>query len=115
MNECEGSDLYRENIKHLEKGIAKLKTPEGRNTIKVSKDKQKITDGIRPCWYGGARYGHQSRFFLRGPNNLIDIGFGSKGRRKVRTSLLISSENCVCDHTFAILEMHLVCLMARGC
>jgi len=55
LNECEGSDLYRENIKHLEKGIAKLKTPEGRNTIKVSKDKQKITDGIRPCWYGGAR------------------------------------------------------------
>ena len=61
MNECEGSDQYRENIKHLEKGIAKLKTPEGRNTIKVSKDKQKITDGIRPCWYGGARYGLVTR------------------------------------------------------
>ena len=61
MNACEGSDLYWENIKHLEKGIAKLKTPEGRNTIKVSKDKQKITDGIRPCWYGGARYGLVTR------------------------------------------------------
>ena len=69
LNECEGSELYRDNIKHLETGIAKLKTPEGRNTIKVSKDKQKITDGTRPCWYGGARYRHQSRFFLVGQIN----------------------------------------------
>ena len=94
MNECEGSDLYRENIKHLETGIAKLKTPEGRNTIKVSKEKQKITDGTRPCWYGGARYGHHSRCFLVGQ---INVTYGSESPLRIRS--VFFKKKCICDHT----------------
>ena len=55
LAQCQGSDLYKENVKHLATGIAKLKTREGQKTIQVSKDKQKITDGTRTCWYGGTR------------------------------------------------------------
>ena len=55
LDQCQGSDLYKENVNHLATGIAKLKTREGQKTIQVSKDKQKITDGTRTCWYGGTR------------------------------------------------------------
>ena len=50
LGECEGSTEYKENIKHLETGIKELKTPKGKLSILVGEKKQKITDGIRPCW-----------------------------------------------------------------
>ena len=40
-------------MEYLKTSIAELKTKEGRNKIKVMKAKQKITDGIRQCSYGG--------------------------------------------------------------
>lgn len=52
---CDGSDEYKKNIEYLNTSIAHLKTTEGRATIKVNKEKQKVTDGIKPCWYGGMR------------------------------------------------------------
>lgn len=54
-NGVEPSEEYKKNMKLLETSIAELKTDKGRLKIKVEKDKQKITDGIRPCWYGGNR------------------------------------------------------------
>lgn len=48
-----GSEEYRNNLELLKTSIAELKTPEGKAQIKVKKEKQKITDGIRSCWYGG--------------------------------------------------------------
>ena len=53
LGECKGSNEYQENMKHLETGLKKLKTPEGKRSMQVSDKKQKITDGIRVCWYGG--------------------------------------------------------------
>ena len=49
----EGTSEYKANMEYLKTTIAELKTPKGRNRIKVEKAKQKITDGIRQCWYGG--------------------------------------------------------------
>lgn len=54
-NDVEPSEEYKTNMKYLETSIAELKTNKGKLKIKVEKDKQKITDGIRPCWYGGTR------------------------------------------------------------
>ena len=54
-NSCQGSEEYRKNIKLLNSSIAELQTPQGQLKIKVQKDKQKITDGIRDCWYAGQR------------------------------------------------------------
>ena len=48
-----GSEEYQKNVKYLNTTIAELKTPEGKQKIKIKKDKQKITDGIRSCWYAG--------------------------------------------------------------
>ncbi len=48
-----GSEEYKININLLGTSIAELKEPEGRKKTKCHKEKQKITDGIRPCWYGG--------------------------------------------------------------
>ena len=49
----EGTSEYKANMEYLKTTIAELKTPKGRSKIKVEKAKQKITDGIRQCWYGG--------------------------------------------------------------
>ena len=49
----EGTDEYKANMEYLKTTIAELKTKEGRNKIKVKTAKQKITDGIRQCTYGG--------------------------------------------------------------
>ena len=49
----EGTDEYKANMEYLKTSIAELKTKEGRNKIKVKTAKQKITDGIRQCTYGG--------------------------------------------------------------
>lgn len=51
----QGSQEYQKNVKLLESSIADLQTPSGKLKIKLEKDKQKITDGIRECWYGGQR------------------------------------------------------------
>jgi hypothetical protein len=52
---CQGSKEYKTNQKYLATSLAELMTPEGKAKIKVKKDKQKITDGIRNCWYGGTK------------------------------------------------------------
>ena len=49
-----GSDEYKTNMEHMKTSISELKTPKGKLKIKIEKDKQKITDGIRQCWYGGS-------------------------------------------------------------
>ena len=51
--DVEGTDEYKANMEYLKATIAELKTPKGRAKIKVEKAKQKITDGIKSCWYGG--------------------------------------------------------------
>lgn len=55
QNPIDGTDEYQVNMKHLNGLIRELKTPEGCEQIKVKKDKQKITDGTRPCYFGGTK------------------------------------------------------------
>ena len=61
-------------MEYLKTSIAELKTPKGRTKIKVEKAKQKITDGIRQCWYGGnvntERFPHGDGILGYGKQNL---------------------------------------------
>ena len=64
-----GSPEYQKNVKLLESGsIADLQTPSGKLKIKLNKDKQKITDGIGECWYGGQR---NAQGFPHGEGGLV--------------------------------------------
>ena len=44
-----GSEEYQKNMEALNTSIAKIK----KNPFKVTKEKQKISDGLRECWFGG--------------------------------------------------------------
>ena len=46
---CPGSEEYQKNMEALDTSIEKIK----KNPFKVTKEKQKIHDGIRECWFGG--------------------------------------------------------------
>lgn len=52
--ECLGSVEYKINMAALDTTIAELKVPGCTKTL-VSEKHQKITDGIRTCWYGGTK------------------------------------------------------------
>ena len=47
---CQGTKEYQQNVEYLNTSIAELK----KNPVKVTKEKQKISDGIKECWYGGS-------------------------------------------------------------
>jgi hypothetical protein len=49
-----GSEEYKANMEAINKGIAELKEP-GCTKGLVSEKKQKITDGLNTCWYGGTK------------------------------------------------------------
>ena len=46
---CPGSEEYQKNMEALDTSIEKIK----KNPFKVTKEKQKIHDGLRDCWFGG--------------------------------------------------------------
>ena len=46
---CPGSEEYQKNMEALNTSIEKIK----KNPFKVTKEKQKIHDGLRDCWFGG--------------------------------------------------------------
>ena len=98
LDDCEGSEEYRENVKHLETGIAQLKTPKGANAISVSKDKQKITDGIRTCWYGGTKDAQglpHGEGMLKYENGDIFTGLFNHGVLEREGKLQRAKENCL--------------------
>ena len=101
LGECSGSSEYKENIKHLETGIKKLKTPDGTRSIQVSEKKQKITDGIRPCWYGGHKDNQNlphGEGMLKYENNDIFQGTFEHGVLNRKGKLMRAKENSLSIH-----------------
>ena len=101
LDECQGSDLYKENIKHLETGIKKLKTPEGAKNMQVGEKKQKITDGIRTCWYGGHKDNQNlpnGEGMLKYENDDIFTGTFQHGVLNRTGRLSRAKEHCLATH-----------------
>ena len=98
LEECAGSEEYINNIKHLETGIKKLQTPEGLRSIQVGEKKQKITDGIRACWYGGHKDNKNlphGEGMLKYENNDVFTGTFEHGVLNRQGKLMRAKENCM--------------------
>lgn len=96
----EGTPEYKENIRHLETGVAKLKEgPKGLQMMKVSSKNQKITDGIRTCWYGGQKDAQDLPFgegMLKYENGDTFTGtFEGPGVLNRKGKMLRAKENCL--------------------
>ena len=101
LGECEGTQEYKQNIKHLETGIDKLRTPKGTLSIQVSKDNQKITDGIRPCWYGGHKDNQNlphGEGMLKYENKDVFQGTFEHGVLNRKGRLMKAEESCLAVH-----------------
>ena len=108
LGECEGSDLYKENMKHLETGIEKLKTPEGTRKIQVGEKKQKITDGTRPCWYGGHKDNQNlpnGEGMFKYENDDVFTGTFQHGVLNRKGRLMRAKENCLATHGKVLLAL----------
>ena len=97
-DDFEGTQEYKKNIKHIETGIADLKTPKGIQKMKVGTTKQKITDGIQTCWYGGQKDAQDlpsGEGMLKYENGDTFHGTFSGGILNRTGKILRAKENCL--------------------